>query len=122
MTRRHIIQWSATATDQLRALPKDAARGLYKQADRLAEVDDPRTCCKPLAGPLSGFFRIRHSRYRAIFDVTEETLASGDTLVRYKIRFIAAGKREERSKADVYRLAEKLVAMGVIKPQEREDE
>ena len=95
--------------DALKNLPPKVRIGLLRKADKLAECEDPRTSCKPLTGPLNGYYRIVYSRYRAIFSVEEERIANGDTLIHLKIIFIAAGIRKELDRNDVYRVAKKLV-------------
>ncbi len=120
--KRVSISWSKTAVTQLRALPPKVARGLYKKADELYGCDDPRQAHKPLQGPLKGYYRITYARYRAIYRVLEEELPNGDSLVHLKVQFIAAGKREERSKQDIYRVAEKIIQLGIIgHPEPDED-
>ena len=103
------IKWTETAKELLKNLPLKVRKGLFKKADKLANGTDPREYCKPLTGPLQGYYRIVYSRYRAIFTVTEETLASGDKLLHLNVIFIAAGIRKEMDKKDIYRLAHKLV-------------
>lgn len=111
---RVIIQWTDTAKNGLAALPKKVRRGLLDKANELRDADDPTTCHKRLTGPLTGYFRICYSRYRAIYTVERETLASGDILQKVIIRFVAAGKRNEGGKDDIYRFAMKLIDLGVI--------
>ena len=111
---RVVIQWTTTAKECLRALPLDARKGLLKKADKLYESMDPRTANKPLRGPLSGFYRITFSRYRAIYCVEEEELASGDVLIQIRVLFIVAGIRKGRSREDVYKVAERIVELGLI--------
>ncbi len=82
---------------------------MLDKADQLTECDDPRKHCKRLAGPLEGCYRIVYSRYRAIFTVEEEPLATGDVLVHLKVIFVVAGIRKEFDRNDVYRVAKKLV-------------
>jgi len=90
------------------------AKGLVEKADKLYGCEDPRLVHKPLVGPLAGYYRITYGRYRAIYRVVEDEIANGDVLVTITIQFIAAGKREERSKHDVYELACKIVEMGIV--------
>ena len=116
--RRVRIQWTTTALDALKSLPKKVQKGLVAKADELESCFDPRQCHKPLTGPLANFYRITYARYRAVYTVDEEELASGDVLVTYKVTFIACGKREEYSKDDVYKLAQKAVEMGLIHADE----
>jgi mRNA-degrading endonuclease RelE of RelBE toxin-antitoxin system len=111
--RRLRIQWTETAKECLKKLPPKVQRGLIDKADEL-ENCDPRDCHKPLFGPLRDHYRIVYARYRAVYNVREEELASGDFLVTLVVTFIACGKREEYSKDDVYRVAQKAVELGLI--------
>jgi mRNA interferase RelE/StbE len=121
--QRVIIQWTETAKNGLATLPKKVRRGLLDKANELREADDPSSVHKPLTGPLQGYYRICYSRYRAIYSVHREELANGDVLQKVIVRFIAAGIRNEGDKKDIYRLAQKLIQLGVIEPDgEDEDE
>lgn len=114
MKRRIIIQWTETAKNQLAALPKKVRRGLLDKAGDLRKCSDPTLAHKPLVGPLSGYYRITYARYRAIYTVKEEVLASGDILVYVRVRFVAAGQRKERDKKDIYKIAKKMINSGLI--------
>ena len=103
------VRWTRTAKESLKGLPPRVREGLLKKADELTNGTDPREWCKPLTGPLQGYYRIVYSRYRAIFSVKEERLATGDQLLHLDVIFIAAGIRKELDKKDVYRVARKLV-------------
>jgi mRNA-degrading endonuclease RelE of RelBE toxin-antitoxin system len=109
MECRVTIRWTQTAKDSLGKLPKKVRKGLLKKADELQQGGDPRTTCKPLTGPLQGYYRIVYSRYRAIFSAEEEVVHSGNVLIHVKVIFIAAGIRKELDKNDIYRVAQKLV-------------
>jgi len=98
----------------MKSLPRKARAGIIAKADELEECDDPRKAYKPLKGPLRGYYRLTYGRYRAIYTVEEETLASEDVLVRVLVRFVAVGIRKERDKKDVYRVAKKLVDLGLL--------
>lgn len=119
MKRRVSIQWTETAKRSLASLPRKVRRGLLEKADELLTCDDPREASKPLVGPLSGYYRITYSRYRAIYSVEEERIANGDVLIHVKILFVAAGTRKEGDKNDVYQFAMKLLRMGVIEGKGR---
>lgn len=110
------IQWTKTAVDCLSRLPKDVQAGLLDKADELKTCSDPRTAHKPLQGPLRGYCRMTYGRYRAIFRVDEEHLASGEVLIVVVVTFVAAGIRKEQSKEDVYRLAQKAAELGLLAP------
>lgn len=109
MECRVSIKWTDTAKESLRALPKKVRKGLLDKADELLDCGDPRKCYKPLTGPLQGHYRIVYSRYRAVFSVEEESLATGDKLLHLTVIFIAAGIRKAYDKNDIYRVAKKLV-------------
>ena len=112
--KRVSIRWTNTARQQLEELPPKVRKGLISKADGLLECDDPRSTHKPLFGSLQGCYRITYARYRAVYTVAEEELANGDVLVHIKITFIAAGKRKEHDKKDIYRIAQKMVDSGFI--------
>ncbi|MAO21294.1 MAG: hypothetical protein CMJ35_16040 [Phycisphaerae bacterium] len=112
-TQRVRIVWTYTAANGLRKLPKKVRAGLMAKADELEDCDDPKAFHKPLTGPLKGYYRITYSRYRAVYKVFEDEIANGDVLVNITVCFVAAGKREEHSKDDVYKLAEKFVELGL---------
>jgi mRNA-degrading endonuclease RelE of RelBE toxin-antitoxin system len=120
MECRVSIRWTTTAKESLKALPKKVRRGLLTKADELLDCGDPRECCKPLKGPLQGYYRIVYSRYRAIFSVEEERLVNDDVILHLTVLFVAAGARKEHDKQDVYRVAEKLVRL-VLKDDETLD-
>lgn len=117
---RVIIQWTDTAKEGLKKLPRKVRRGLLDKANELREAENPREVHKPLVGPLSGFYRICYARYRAIYSVEEDYLASGNTLIRVIIKFVAVGIRKEGDRKDIYRLAQKLMDMGLLDPIERD--
>lgn len=121
MAERITIQWTATARDGLARLPQKVRRGLLDKANELRDADDPSAVHKALTGPLRGYYRICYSRYRAIYSVTREALAGGDVRYHVRIRFVAAGIRKEGDKKDVYRLAQKLLQLGLLDPNERTD-
>lgn len=110
--RRVRIVWTATAKECLRKFPLRVRRGLLDKARRLQDCDDPREAHKPLTGPLANYYRLTYARYRAIYSVSEETLASGDSLVRVTVCFVACGMRKEGDKKDVYRLAKNILRFG----------
>ncbi|MBX9691730.1 MAG: type II toxin-antitoxin system RelE/ParE family toxin [Cyanobacteria bacterium] len=112
--RRVILQWTTTAKDGLKKLPKKVRAGLLQKARELSECADPKHAHKPLIGPLAGYYRITYARYRAIYSVDEDVLANGDVLVCVRIRFVAAGIRKEGDKNDIYKFAQRLLQMGII--------
>jgi mRNA interferase RelE/StbE len=119
---RVILRWTTTAKESLAKLPKKVRRGLLDKANELRDSSDPAGCHKPLIGPLQGFYRICYSRYRLIYSVEHEKLANGDTLQRIVLKFIAAGIRKEGDKKDIYRLALRLLELGIIEPDSEDAE
>ena len=119
---RVTIQWTDTARAGLAELPKKVRRGLLDKVSELRNVTDPKRTHKPLVGPLQGYFRICYSRWRAIYSVEDEALANGDILHHIRIKFVAAGIRKEGDKRDIYRLAQKLLELGIIESHAIGDE
>src|SRR5438046_596292 len=105
MHRSVIIQWTETAKEALKKLPRKAQVGILAKADELAACDNPQDAHKPLTGPLQGYCRLTDGRFRAIYTVEEEQLESEDEIVHVTIRFVLEGIRKEHDKKDVYRLA-----------------
>jgi mRNA-degrading endonuclease RelE of RelBE toxin-antitoxin system len=122
MDQRVIVRWTETAKSQLADLPPKVRRGLLAKAKELTTCADPRSAHKPLVGPLEGFFRIVYSRYRAVYTVRDDQLANGDTLATVEVLFVAAGQRKVHDKKDVYRIAQKLVELGIIQPDKEDDD
>lgn len=85
---------------------------MLDKARRLQDCDDPREAHKALTGPLAHYYRITYARYRAIYTVSEETLANGDSRVLITVCFVACGLRKEGDKKDVYRLAKNILKYG----------
>lgn len=126
MEQRVIVEWTETAKRQLSRLPPKVRKGLLRKAEDL-RTTDPRLAHKPLVGPLKEYYRITYSRYRAVYSVRDDKLADGNVLITIHVRFVAAGIRKERSKEDVYRIAQKAVELGIIdisvaKPDSEADE
>lgn len=116
---RVVVQWTDTAKAGLAKLPRKVRRGLLDKANELRQASHPKEVHKPLTGPLAGYFRIAYARYRAIFTVEEERRPNSDTVIRVIIRFVAAGIRKEGDRKDIYRLAQKLLDLGMIDPVDR---
>jgi mRNA interferase RelE/StbE len=114
---RITIQWTEIAKGALAKLPPKVRRGLLEKASELRAVEDPALAGKPLQGPLAGYFRICYSRYRAIYTVERLKLADKSFELHINVLFVAAGVRKEGDKNDVYRLAQRLVKLGIIQPK-----
>jgi mRNA interferase RelE/StbE len=121
MESRVIIQWTETARDGLKKLPKKVRRGILEKADELCECD-PEDVHKALTGPLQGYYRLTCGRYRAIYTVDREDIATGEVLFRIRVLFVAVGIRKEGDKKDVYKLAQKLIRLGLLRTQPTEEE
>lgn len=98
-------------------MPIKVKKGIFAKIGELAD-SDPRQAGKALVGPFQGMRRVTYGRYRAIFNVEEEHIASGDVLIHVTVRVIAVGIRKERDKKDIYKVAQKLVELGLIRAQE----
>ena len=108
MNRLIKVQWTRPAKEKLAELPPKIRRAILEKTAALANTD-PTRAHKPLTGPLSGYYSIKVSRYRAVYTVLEEQLANGDVLVFVRVVVVAVGMRKDGDKRDVYRLAERLV-------------
>ena len=64
------IEYTETATAQLRKLDKQTARRIVDYMDeRVAVLEDPRSQGKALTGPLGKLWRYRVGNYRVICDI-----------------------------------------------------
>jgi mRNA interferase RelE/StbE len=90
---------------------------LYKKIGNLRD-SDPRKAGKPLTGPLEGLRSITHGRYRAIFSVDEEEIAGEEVRLHVRVVVEVVGIRKERDKRDVYKIATKLVELGLVPSQD----
>ena len=111
---RVTIHWTQTAVDGLRKLPKKVRRGILDKAAELHGGIQSQSLHKPLTGPLQGYFRICYSRYRAIYKVEISVLPDKQKIERVIILFVATGIRREGDKKDIYRIAEKLLRLGIL--------
>jgi mRNA interferase RelE/StbE len=116
MQHPNIIRWTPTAKEHLARLPQKVRTGLIAKADELISIPDPTKVHKPLTDELEGCYRITYSRYRAIFTVRQKQAAKGAVEVEIIILFVAAGVRKEGDKNDVYRLATRLMKLGLLQP------
>jgi mRNA interferase RelE/StbE len=113
METRVSIKWTETAKEGLKKLPPKVRRGILNKVDELYGTD-PRHAHKALVGPLQGYYSLRYSRYRAIYSADAEQIANGDLLIHVNVRFVIVGIRTERDKKDVYKIAQKLIELGLI--------
>ena len=79
--------------------------GLYKEPEKQG---------KPLGGELAGYrsIRVAGQRYRIIYQVEQGEV---------RVLVVAVGIRREGSRVDVYRLAQRLVRLGLTEPSENGD-
>jgi mRNA interferase RelE/StbE len=92
--------------EMLRAVADARERGLLAKAiDSLAH--DPISRGKPLTGELAGCRSLRAvgQRFRIIYRVDEEVVT---------VLVLAVGRRHERSHADIYSLARRLVRLHLL--------
>ena len=94
-------------------------RGINDVRDRntiINTIDElatsPELKGKPLWSELQGFYSIRAvgQRYRIIYRLDEGVIT---------VLVVAVGIRKEGDKNDIYRLAQKLVALGLINPTDK---
>ena len=92
----------------------------------IAQFAGTAPTAKPWKGLGPGVLEIVESydgnAYRAVYTVEEEEIASGDLLIRIKVVVVAVGIRKEHDKNDVYRVAQRLVDMGLIETKDVEPE
>ncbi|PIN99936.1 type II toxin-antitoxin system RelE/ParE family toxin [archaeon CG10_big_fil_rev_8_21_14_0_10_43_11] len=65
------IVWSDNAANNLRKLPRNISKRVYKKVDELKE--NPYSNAKKLAG--TSFYRVRVGDYRVIFTIIKDKLA-----------------------------------------------
>src|SRR2546423_9679280 len=113
MECRVTIEWTTPAMEGLRTLPLKVRKGLIDKLGAF-QKSDPRVAGKPLVGPFQGLRRLTYGRYRAIYSVYEKPKKGGEILLQVKVVVVAAGIRKEHDKKDIYRLAKKLLDLGLI--------
>ena len=69
------IEYTDRARRELRKLDKPSARRILDYMDqRIAPLDDVRTQCKVLRGPLGEFWRYRVGEYRIMCELRDKEL------------------------------------------------
>jgi mRNA interferase RelE/StbE len=108
MTERiYTVTWTETALTLAEAIPDQRVkRGLHDRAGQLA--NSPEQQGKALVGELEGFRSVRAigQRYRIVYRVERQTVT---------VTIVAAGRRKDDDKRDVYALAKKLLRQGLLK-------
>lgn len=110
---RYRVLLTSEATDLLRGISDRRIRSqIIRRIQRLA--DDPEKQGKPLIGPLAGYRSLRAAgqRYRIVYRVDRGEV---------RVIVVAAGIRREGGRRDIYRLAQRLVRLGLVEPPELED-
>lgn len=105
------IALTVEAERMLRSITDRRIRSLIRdRIDALAE--EPHQQGKPLTGPLAGFRSVRAAgqRYRIIYRIDED---------RVLVLVVAMGLRRESSKADIYSLAQRLIRLGLVEPNDQ---
>jgi mRNA interferase RelE/StbE len=82
-------------------------RQIFERIEQLAK--EPEKQGKPLRGDLAGYrsIRVAQQRYRVIYRVE---------LGQVRVIVIAAGIRRDGGRRDVYRLAQRLIRLGLVEP------
>jgi mRNA interferase RelE/StbE len=83
---------------------------IIERIDSLKE--DPEKQGKPLVGELAGYRSIRAvgQRYRIIYKVEQEQII---------VFIVVIGIRKQEDKSDIYKLAQKLLRVGLIEPAKK---
>ena len=83
---------------------------IIRRIDRLGE--DPDKQGKALTGDLSGYqsIRVAGQRYRIIYSVEKDIV---------QVIVVAVGIRREGDRHDIYRLAQRLVRLGLLEPPDK---
>ena len=95
-----------TAQRQLQRITDSRIReDIAKRLDWLCE--DPLAVGKPLVGPLAGYYRITAGgdRYRVLYTVDQDAVI---------VLVVLVGIRKEGDRKDIYALARKLLAAGLL--------
>lgn len=109
MTKKWTIKITATALESLSAISDRRLRRLVaERIDSLGE--DPEKQGSALLGPLSGCRAVRAAgqRYRVVYAVQEDVIT---------VCVVLVGIRKEGDKKDVYKLAKKMIDLGLLNPE-----
>ncbi|MXY42813.1 MAG: type II toxin-antitoxin system RelE/ParE family toxin [Dehalococcoidia bacterium] len=103
------VLFTKKAREMLRSISDRRIRAqIIQRVEKLAE--EPEKQGKPLGSELAGYRSIRAvgQRYRIIYRVDRDEV---------QVLIIAVGIRRDRHRRDVYRLAQRLIQMGLLPPQ-----
>lgn len=107
------VRVTATCASMLREISDDRIR--RKLVETIGELrSDPGLKGKALLGELAGFRSIRAvgQRYRILYQVERHDVV---------VYVVAAGIRKEGDRSDIYRLAQRLVRLGLLAPADEDD-
>ena len=107
------IVWTEEAKKSVQGLPTKVIENIFDKVGSL-RLCDPRKVHKPLVGPLAKCRSIKCGRYRVLYMVKKKSNGAGGFELELQVVVVLAGIRKEGSKEDVYRLAEKLVKLGIV--------
>jgi mRNA interferase RelE/StbE len=100
------LKWTQTALEMVEAIPDRRVREqIIARVEELAKA--PEALGKPLIGELAGYRAVRAigQRYRIIYRVERRVVT---------ILVVAAGRRKEGDKKDVYELARRLLRQRLL--------
>lgn len=118
MPDEHASGWEVRVTQTAATMLRNItdARVRRKLFDTIVELkDNPDIKGKPLIGELAGFRSIRAvgQRYRILYRV-EATQVT--------VFVVAAGIRKEGDKGDIYKLAQRMMRLGLLNPESDNNE
>ena len=110
---RYRVLLTSEAVGMLRGISDQRIRSqIARRIERLS--DDPEIQGKPLTGLLIGYRSLRAAgqRYRIVYRVDRGEV---------RVIVVAVGIRREGGRRDIYRLAQRLVRLGLVEPPESDD-
>ena len=69
--RTFTVELTSAARRDLKKLSKDGQRRVGRLIDELSHDPRPHNC-KPLQGPLKGYFRVRDGNFRVVYHVDDD--------------------------------------------------
>ncbi len=74
MNREYTLTTTRQFEKRLARLDRQVAKRILARLYGLTELEDPRSRCKPMTGPLTGLWHLRTGNYRAIIDIQQDNL------------------------------------------------
>jgi mRNA interferase RelE/StbE len=84
------VEYTATALRQLRKLDNQFARRIIEYIDEVAQLDDPRSRGKALAGDRAGIWRYRVGEYRLLCELRDTEMVIVALTVGHRSRVYGA--------------------------------